>query len=105
MHARAIKTWAPEVGESEARRSGSEEHTSELQSPCNLVCRLLLEKKKKIVDLIEPRSRHHLLPLRLFHNRHHNITRRPRTFAGRTAHPTQPHTLQFHPRHLREPTT
>src|SRR2546426_9298934 len=31
---------------SSARRS--EEHTSELQSPCNLVCRLLLEKKKKI---------------------------------------------------------
>src|SRR2546426_4836403 len=29
-----------------ARRS--EEHTSELQSPCNLVCRLLLEKKKEI---------------------------------------------------------
>src|SRR5256885_3667146 len=28
----------------------SEEHTSELQSPCNLVCRLLLEKKKK--DLV-----------------------------------------------------
>src|SRR2546426_7253815 len=27
--------------------SRSEEHTSELQSPCNLVCRLLLEKKKK----------------------------------------------------------
>src|SRR2546426_6875925 len=26
----------------------SEEHTSELQSPCNLVCRLLLEKKKNI---------------------------------------------------------
>src|SRR5256885_6309810 len=29
----------------------SEEHTSELQSPCNLVCRLLLEKKKKIQTL------------------------------------------------------
>src|SRR5256885_12909195 len=29
------------------RESRSEEHTSELQSPCNLVCRLLLEKKKK----------------------------------------------------------
>src|SRR2546426_9283994 len=29
-----------------APRSRSEEHTSELQSPCNLVCRLLLEKKK-----------------------------------------------------------
>src|SRR2546426_1340381 len=28
----------------------SEEHTSELQSPCNLVCRLLLEKKKKKFD-------------------------------------------------------
>src|SRR5256885_3916932 len=29
----------------------SEEHTSELQSPCNLVCRLLLEKKKNIILL------------------------------------------------------
>src|SRR5256885_8624568 len=28
----------------------SEEHTSELQSPCNLVCRLLLEKKKILLD-------------------------------------------------------
>src|SRR2546426_9120901 len=32
---------------STANRQRSEEHTSELQSPCNLVCRLLLEKKKK----------------------------------------------------------
>src|SRR5256885_9940616 len=30
------------------RRGRSEEHTSELQSPCNLVCRLLLEKKKEL---------------------------------------------------------
>src|SRR5256885_12289790 len=30
-------------------RQRSEEHTSELQSPCNLVCRLLLEKKKNNV--------------------------------------------------------
>src|SRR2546426_8528034 len=30
-----------------ATATRSEEHTSELQSPCNLVCRLLLEKKKK----------------------------------------------------------
>src|SRR5256885_3983022 len=30
----------------QGRRLRSEEHTSELQSPCNLVCRLLLEKKK-----------------------------------------------------------
>src|SRR5256885_10670038 len=34
------------------RRERSEEHTSELQSPCNLVCRLLLEKKK--VDALGP---------------------------------------------------
>src|SRR5256885_12590813 len=31
-------------------RLRSEEHTSELQSPCNLVCRLLLEKKNNIVS-------------------------------------------------------
>src|SRR3989454_6994868 len=30
----------------------SEEHTSELQSPCNLVCRLLLEKKKKMRQIL-----------------------------------------------------
>src|SRR5256885_7054782 len=33
-----------------AQFNRSEEHTSELQSPCNLVCRLLLEKKKKKND-------------------------------------------------------
>src|SRR5256885_11987194 len=33
--------------ESGIAKARSEEHTSELQSPCNLVCRLLLEKKKK----------------------------------------------------------
>src|SRR2546426_6881947 len=38
----------------------SEEHTSELQSPCNLVCRLLLEKKNKAVA----RQSAHDLPLR-----------------------------------------
>src|SRR3989454_7778991 len=35
----------------------SEEHTSELQSPCNLVCRLLLEKKKKAAHLDQLRQR------------------------------------------------
>src|SRR5256885_4635355 len=33
-------------------RVRSEEHTSELQSPCNLVCRLLLEKKKQRLETI-----------------------------------------------------
>src|SRR2546426_8165862 len=37
-------------------RARSEEHTSELQSPCNLVCRLLLEKKKRKRDAITGRS-------------------------------------------------
>src|SRR5256885_13104422 len=37
-------------------RTRSEEHTSELQSPCNLVCRLLLEKKKKSRIAAQPVS-------------------------------------------------
>src|SRR5256885_14486792 len=37
----------PDLVRAERRGRRSEEHTSELQSPCNLVCRLLLEKKKK----------------------------------------------------------
>src|SRR5205807_9165077 len=36
------------AGSGRPRRPRSEEHTSELQSPCKLVCRLLLEKNKKI---------------------------------------------------------
>src|SRR2546426_6044954 len=48
----------------------SEEHTSELQSPCNLVCRLLLEKKKK-----DARTGRTLRP--------------PRASAGSTAHPAK----------------
>src|SRR5256885_5328819 len=45
------------------QRRRSEEHTSELQSPCNLVCRLLLEKKKNKkmittpITLVVPSSR------------------------------------------------
>src|SRR5256885_9774377 len=49
------RSWRKDLGPNFAyphpsvrvRNSRSEEHTSELQSPCNLVCRLLLEKKKK----------------------------------------------------------
>src|SRR2546426_6764334 len=46
LHAlvRAQQQGCGELAEAEQQRS--EEHTSELQSPCNLVCRLLLEKKK-----------------------------------------------------------
>src|SRR5256885_8889458 len=52
----------------------SEEHTSELQSPCNLVCRLLLEKKKKtsITRWLRPSPSHshHLLTSTLPSARH-----------------------------------
>src|SRR5256885_11095812 len=37
----------------------SEEHTSELQSPCNLVCRLLLEKKTNTIRLTASSHCHH----------------------------------------------
>src|ERR1022692_471436 len=40
--------------------SRSEEHTSELQSPCNLVCRLLLEKKNGLVALCFRDASEHL---------------------------------------------
>src|SRR5256885_7670819 len=43
----------PQCGEQQR----SEEHTSELQSPCNLVCRLLLEKKKKNKNTLAPQNR------------------------------------------------
>src|SRR5256885_16972518 len=44
--------WLDPVGHSPGERS--EEHTSELQSPCNLVCRLLLEKKKSPAEHSKP---------------------------------------------------
>src|SRR2546426_8753734 len=40
-------SWGTQVNGIGIRGKRSQEHTSELQSPCNLVCRLLLEKKKK----------------------------------------------------------
>src|SRR2546426_1376946 len=40
--------WQTIFGTAPTAENRSEEHTSELQSPCNLVCRLLLEKKKNI---------------------------------------------------------
>src|SRR5256885_12551986 len=43
-----LVTAAPDISELLWTENRSEEHTSELQSPCNLVCRLLLEKKKII---------------------------------------------------------
>src|SRR5256885_8826246 len=53
----AARPQAPGAREGEGRRRNrgdarSEEHTSELQSPCNLVCRLLLEKKKSNLNIL-----------------------------------------------------
>src|SRR2546421_6898817 len=57
--------FPPEVDRDSAR---SEEHTSELQSRSDLVCRLLLEKKKKMITCVVERSQsksdHQLDPLR-----------------------------------------
>src|SRR5256885_9765671 len=49
----------PRLTTSSAPRS--EEHTSELQSPCNLVCRLLLEKKKNIPHTRSLQSSYHII--------------------------------------------
>src|SRR5688500_19649209 len=53
--------------------SRSEEHTSELQSPCKLVCRLLLEKKKTLNQILLNYSITQLLPLqyRYWYSYHH----------------------------------
>src|SRR2546430_10696247 len=44
---------------SDAGRARSEEHTSELQSQSNLVCRLLLEKKKNKNNILRPHTHRH----------------------------------------------
>src|SRR5256886_3406878 len=59
-----------------SRRTRSEEHTSELQSQSNLVCRLLLEKKKADGHLapagaVQPRPRAGPVVPRRFHLQHH----------------------------------
>src|SRR2546426_6748122 len=46
VHPPQRRDRARQPGHLRDRGGRSEEHTSELQSPCNLVCRLLLEKKK-----------------------------------------------------------
>src|SRR5688500_19153972 len=59
FHFNELQGWMNPLFRAEDR---SEEHTSELQSPCNLVCRLLLEKKKKSHkkkhEIVENRTQH-----------------------------------------------
>src|SRR5256885_4324278 len=64
---RAAPPSRARAGAARARDGRSEEHTSELQSPCNLVCRLLLEKKKK--------NQNNLIVIRYLQTlRHHSLT-------------------------------
>src|SRR5256885_10748516 len=51
----------PPVAQAAVAVARSEEHTSELQSPCNLVCRLLLEKKKKNKSNCAPMVLYHIM--------------------------------------------
>src|SRR5438046_6956186 len=81
--ARARRPSGPAARRDRSQRVGavrdrSEEHTSELQSLTNLVCRLLLEKKKKKRPARTPRLRPMSTP------RTHN----PRSLTQRRAHPT-----------------
>src|SRR5256885_9246589 len=61
------RRWVARISNNRATESvtRSEEHTSELQSPCNLVCRLLLEKKKN--------NEHHHLHLCCVHPSHRHL--------------------------------
>src|SRR5256885_8434783 len=47
-----VREQRPRGGRPDEQLARSEEHTSELQSPCNLVCRLLLEKKKLMLTVL-----------------------------------------------------
>src|SRR5687767_15420489 len=49
------------------RRARSEEHTSELQSLAYLVCRLLLEKKKKHYKMKDTQNTHIIIPSIMYH--------------------------------------
>src|SRR5690348_17414364 len=58
---RILTCWSRRPRNSSSPEARSEEHTSELQSPVHLVCRLLLEKKKKFDRLLNsyPWLEHH----------------------------------------------
>src|SRR2546426_4231525 len=75
--------------------SRSEEHTSELQSPCNLVCRLLLEKKKRHSERARARSRLD----RLFQRKHASALCDLRHPSSHVRTPPRVHTARTASRH------
>src|SRR5215467_8682870 len=61
---RGFPAWPSPIVRRQQRRS--EEHTSELQSPCNIVCRLLLEKKKLFGSNCRPLNHKNPVGLRYY---------------------------------------
>src|SRR5437764_8450487 len=57
IHGQQVLLRHPAMGDYQAWAERSEEHTSELQSPMYLVCRLLLEKKKSRLNPAPPRTK------------------------------------------------
>src|SRR5205807_4477636 len=81
----------------------SEEHTSELQSPCNLVCRLLLEKKNiSLVQIVHQKTQHRLQAVAAVRNGGHLrlLNLKPLDIEGcsRIPHPDAPSVIRAHDR-------
>src|SRR5256885_13141214 len=84
------------IGAGRALSDRSEEHTSELQSPCNLVCRLLLEKKNNLhhplsvcnISLLPLDFKHHDLH---YHSVHHHCTPQDMRYCRQLSHITPTH--------------
>src|SRR2546426_8725215 len=83
--------WAPR----------SEEHTSELQSPCNLVCRLLLEKKKPAHDKAQPTYTTHKAAFRILRvARTHSVHDHSTTSCCADGSIPSPQRLRNYSRHI-----
>src|SRR5256886_4180201 len=87
---------APSARRHASCRSRSEEHTSELQSQSNLVCRLLLEKKKKLVCDIRSATRWVYNRGFIIYSDHNRSTAFVRTTKYNLCKASQVATWQYH---------
>src|SRR2546429_4363054 len=76
----------PQTGVAIQARKRSEEHTSELQSRLHLVCRLLLEKKKKNLHYL---SEHYSIPTARPHNHEQLSNHNPTSQLHPSSHPVR----------------
>src|SRR5256885_11780529 len=83
------------LGGAAQRPARSEEHTSELQSPCNLVCRLLLEKTKKL-PCTHLDNKHEYCPLTRDPDKYTKITAPPPTTATANPDRSRVRSVRFH---------